>query len=76
VLSKAISATELVAVEGCRARLGRIAEIPKGAQLEICGQGFNRRMIKARWGDAFYFVFLRDLEAAEQNVAGAGTAVP
>lgn len=76
VLSRAISATELIAIEHCRARLGRIAEIPEGVQLEICGKGFNERTVKARWGDAFYFVFLRDLEAAERNVVGTRMGAP
>jgi hypothetical protein len=73
-LSKAIPAIELVPVENCKARLGTISEIPEGARLEICGCGFNQRTIKARFGEDFYFVFLRDLEQAEEKAAGARSA--
>lgn len=74
VLSKAIPAIELVPVENCKARLGRISEIAEGARLEICGSGFNERTIKARWGEGFYFVYVRDLEMAEEKAAVARSA--
>jgi hypothetical protein len=57
---KEISAIELIRSDS-GARLGHIAAVPGGSQLEICGSGFNQRTVKVRWNDRFFFVFLQDL---------------
>ena len=42
-------------------RYGPVCELPKGANLEICGAGFNQQTVKARYGNCYYHVFSRDL---------------
>lgn len=43
-------------------RLGAITQLPRGAELQISGDGFNERTIKVRCQDSFYFVFRDDIE--------------
>jgi hypothetical protein len=45
-------------------RYGPVCELPEGANLEICGAGFNQRTVKARYGNCYYHVFSRDLAPA------------
>ena len=52
------------------ARLGQLAPLPKGARLEICGDGFNDRAVKARYAGRFFFVFLRDLDSTSSETLG------
>jgi hypothetical protein len=63
-LSKIIAAINVRETEGGHARLGLIAQLPTGAQLEVCGPGFNERTLKVRWEDRLYFVFVQDVQAA------------
>jgi hypothetical protein len=45
---------------------GRIAPVPQGTRLEICGQGFTDRTIQVRWEQGrLGFVFLQDVELRE-----------
>lgn len=62
-LSKIIAAINIQETEGGHTHLGLIAQLPSGARLEVCGQGFNERTLKVRWEDRFYFVFVQDVEA-------------
>lgn len=62
-LSKVIAAINIRETEDGHTRLGLIAQLPTGAQLEVCGEGFNERTLKVRWEDRFYFVFVHDVEA-------------
>ena len=41
---------------------GTITQLPRDADLEICGEGFNERTVKVRCADSYYFVFRDDLE--------------
>jgi len=41
-----------------------ITQLPEGAELELCGEGFNERTVRVRWAEGFYFVFLQDLDVA------------
>jgi hypothetical protein len=68
-----ISALEIGATES-GARLRQLVPIPKGACLEICGDGFNQRTVKTRYDGRFFFVFLRDLESAPTDALGMGAA--
>lgn len=61
-LSKVIAAINIRETEDGHTRMGLIAQLPQGAQLEICGEGFNERTVKVRWKNQFYFVFLQDVE--------------
>ena len=46
-------------------QIGVISQLPDGACLEVCGEGFNERTIKVRWREQFYYVFLQDVELPE-----------
>jgi hypothetical protein len=38
-----------------------LTELPKGAELTVCGAGFNHRTVTVRWQDDNYYVFEQDL---------------
>lgn len=38
-----------------------LTELPKGAELTVCGSGFNHRTVTVRWQDDSYYVFEQDL---------------
>jgi hypothetical protein len=42
---------------GGNAKLGPILHLPAGSPVELCGDGFNPRMVKVRHHDSYYFVF-------------------
>ncbi len=73
-LSEDVFAMELVRVENGDPRLGPVSKIPRGAEIQACGDGFNERTIKIRWQGKFYFVFLQDLEAQRKPAAAAARA--
>ena len=56
----------VVAEDG--ARLGPILKIPKGAVIDVFGEGFNERTLKVRYAGLFYFVFLADLATTDESV--------
>jgi hypothetical protein len=65
-LTDQISAFEIAYSEDGAERLGLICRLPAGAELEVCGDGFNHRTLKVRCGEQSYFVFLQDL--ASQHI--------
>ena len=70
-LSDEICAMQLLPGENGTAVLGPVVTMPKGAQLDACGPGFNDRTLKVRSDGAFYFVFLQDLDAQRKPLARA-----
>ena len=60
-LSKNVAAIELQPTENGKTQLGVISQLPKGAELEICGDGFNARTMKVHCRGRHYFVFLQDV---------------
>jgi hypothetical protein len=60
-LAKNIAAIELNGIEGGKARLGPVLQLPDGAQLDVCGEGFNDKTVKIRSNGKYYFVFRSDL---------------
>ena len=63
-LGKNIAAIQVLPAESSdEPKLGMITQLPQGAQLHVCGRGFNERTVRVRWADGSYFVFLQDLEA-------------
>lgn len=61
-LSKNIAAIQVLPHENQSSRLGVITQLPEGAELDPCGDGFDERTIKVKWQGSCYFVFLQDLE--------------
>ncbi len=47
-------------------RMGLLSQLPSGAELAVCGRGFNDRTAKVSCHGHFYFVFLQDIELAER----------
>jgi hypothetical protein len=41
---------------------GYLAELPQGAQVELCGSGYNERTLKIRLHGEYYIAFAQDLE--------------
>ena len=63
-LGKNIAAIQVLPADGGEEpKLGMITQLPQGAQLHVCGRGFNERTVRVRWANGSYFVFLQDLEA-------------
>ena len=63
-LPRNISAIQLLPAEAehGNAKLGVITQLPSGATVEICGDGFNDRTAKVRYCEGYFFVFLQDLQ--------------
>jgi hypothetical protein len=64
VLGNAISAFVVPGDRDKPGTFGGMYELPEGAELEICGMGFNERTVTARWGDRYYVIYSRDLASA------------
>jgi hypothetical protein len=63
-LTEAITAFAILRDEHGAERSGAVCEIEEGADLRICGPGFNTRTVKVCYGDALFYVFWRDLALA------------
>ena len=62
-LEKNIAAIQVLPDDGRgEPRLGTITQLPYGAELRICGDGFNERTVRVQWAQGTYFVFLQDIE--------------
>ncbi len=61
-LSKNISAIPVLSDEAGRKRMGTLLQLPEGARLETCGDGFDANTIKVSWEGSFYYVFLAEVE--------------
>jgi hypothetical protein len=63
VLNAAIHGIEAPFIEHATGvGLGR--EIPKGARLLVCGDGFDEHTVKVLWRGNYYFVYARHLNEA------------
>jgi hypothetical protein len=71
LLQDTIAAIQVVHVEPARKESGFIAEIPRGAMIALCGDGFNERTVEVAWEGRFYFVYVRDLESSVPGLASA-----
>ena len=71
-LMKNIAAIQVLPADsGDGPRLGMITQLPSGAELTVCGEGFNERTVRVRWAEGYYFVFLQDLESPKTYAASA-----
>ena len=73
-LSNEIYGMQLLPFGNSSVPLGPIIKIPIGARLDVCGSGFDERTVKVRYADAYYFVFLQDLEIQGKSLARSGYA--
>ncbi len=75
VLPKIVSAIQILpSEENESSRLGLLTQLPEGAEIEIGGPGFNDRTLRVKCGNAFYFVFLDDLELVRKRMAAVAYA--
>lgn len=61
VLSRRASAVQLETRANGAQKLGLICQLPPGAHVELCGDGYSDRTVKVRYKDNFYFVFRNDI---------------
>jgi hypothetical protein len=74
VLSRNISAIQVIPDGTGRMRLGMIHQLPEGAEVDICGEGFNDRTKKISCEGGYYYVFKEDIEAGDFLEAAAWAA--
>jgi hypothetical protein len=61
-LSKTIAALQIQYLDESEGHHAFIAQLSKGAELHICGDGFTPRTKKVESGGQLYFVFEQDIE--------------
>lgn len=52
-------------------RLGTLVRLPDGAEVKICGEGFDNRTAKVTWEGSTYYVFLDDLRMSRHRLTAA-----
>ncbi|MBV8896862.1 MAG: hypothetical protein JO051_10160 [Acidobacteriaceae bacterium] len=52
-------------------RLGTLIRLPDGAEVEVCGEGFDDCTAKVVWHGSSYYVFRDDLQSSLQALAAA-----
>ena len=75
VLPRDVAAIQVIPDGVGRIRLGTIVKLPEGADVDVCGEGFNDRTKKVCWQGGFYYIFAEDLElkdAERTKVSAAG----
>lgn len=63
ILNAAIRGIEAPFIERATG-VGQSREIPAGAKLLICGDGFDEHTVKVLWGANYYFVYACHLNEA------------
>jgi hypothetical protein len=58
-----------VAANGSDRRFAGYSELPKGAEVDVCGEGFNERSVTVRWHGQLFFVYRQDLECPRNPFA-------
>jgi hypothetical protein len=61
-LPKNTSAIQWLPATDAPGKLGALTQLPSGATVDICGDGFNERTAKVRYCEGYFFVFLQDLQ--------------
>ncbi len=70
-MSEEISAMQILPFGESGVHLSPVSKLPRGAEIEACGDGFDAQTLKVCYEGQFYFVFLQDLEAQRKLVATA-----
>lgn len=71
-LAKNAPAMQIVPDGSGKLRLGTLVRLPEGAEVEICGEGFDRQTAKVIWEGSSYYVFLDDLRLRGTAAFAAG----
>ncbi len=66
-LLKNLAAIHVFHTEDGMQHSSAILQLPKGAELYVCGPGFNLRTAKVEFRGEFYFVFLQDIQRSERQ---------
>lgn len=66
-LAKSIAAVQFEPARDGPHQLGLLSQLPRGAELAVCGKGFNERTAKVACHGQFYFVFLQDIDVADES---------
>jgi hypothetical protein len=64
-LSNSIAAIPASCARSGGTELGAISHLPEGAELTLCGEGFNETTLKVRWEGQSYFIFAQDIAPPE-----------
>lgn len=72
ILSRNISAIQILSDVRGGIRMGTILQLPEGARLRLIGEGFNDRTAKISWEGGNYFVFLEDIDEDRLTAHAAG----
>lgn len=65
-LARTIAAIQVVPDSHGNSGLGTIAQLPQGAFVQVCGDGFNARTVKVRCQGQCYFIFREDMIACSE----------
>ena len=68
-----IPALQLIATENGNFRWGPLIRLPRGAELQDFGAGFDERTLRVRFNGGFYIIFRQDLDS-QRPAAFAKTA--
>jgi hypothetical protein len=71
-LAKNAPAMQVIPDGSGKLRMGTLIRLPDGAEVELCGEGFNDRTAKVHWAGATYYVFLDDLQSTSGSLAACG----
>ena len=63
--SNTVSALQVTYAEEGREEIGLLTQIPRNADLTICGPGFSQGTVRVRFNGLQYFVFREDLQDFE-----------
>lgn len=70
-LAKNAPAMQIVPDANGKLRLGTLIRLPDGAEVEVCGEGYNDHTTKVLWEGSTYYVFRDDLRASRPPLASA-----
>ena len=68
-LAKNAPAMQLMPDGTGKLRLSTLIRLPDGAEVKLCGEGYNDRTAKVLWEGATYYVFRDDLQSTARLVA-------
>lgn len=66
LLQQEIPALQLMATENGQARWGPMTRLPRGAELQEFGRGFDDQTLLVKVAGCFYIVFADDLASAQK----------